>query len=405
MRHFHLSLWVSVCLLSSGCSENAKSKDPVLARAYAGPVILNLRAAISPDSKTIATAKHGEPLEVLQMRRRFVRVRTPRGQEGWTDSRQLLTDPQMKALDELAEVAAKLPLQGQATVYGELNMHTDPSRQSTSFYKIEEGTRFDVVAHKLVARVAGHAGPSFQLPKPPRTLRRKKPRKEPALPKLPQAKPPALPPNWQALSKPTLPKPPPEPEKPKAPEPKVPVEDWYLIRTADRKAGWVLARNVALAIPDEVAQYSEGARITSYFRLADVPDEGVMKHHWLWTTIRDGQKPYQFDSFRIFTWVVRRHRYETSYIERNVEGYYPVEAAPGKMPRFSLILREADGNLYRKSYMMEGYIVRKTGEEIWNGKLVDLGNNVISTVREADAAEKSDSPSLTDRIKALFKRK
>ena len=43
------------------------------------------------------------------------------------------------------------------------------------------------------------------------------------------------------------------------------MEDWNLVRTKDGKAGWVLSRMLVMAIPDEVAQYSEGARITSLF--------------------------------------------------------------------------------------------------------------------------------------------
>ena len=73
-----------------------------------------------------------------------------------------------------------------------------------------------------------------------------------------------------------------------------------------------------MAIPDDVAQYAEGHRITSYFALSDVRDGDAVKHNWLWTTIASGDHPYDFDSFRVFTWSLRRHRYETAYIQRNV---------------------------------------------------------------------------------------
>ena len=82
----------------------------------------------------------------------------------------------------------------------------------------------------------------------------------------------------------------------------------------------------------------------------------MTKHHWIWTTVGVTAAPYDFDSFRVFTYVVRRHRYETAYIERNIEGYYPIEATPGTVPRFSLILREEDGKLYKKTWIMEGYL-------------------------------------------------
>ena len=67
------------------------------------------------------------------------------------------------------------------------------------------------------------------------------------------------------------------------------MDDWSLVRTPDGKAGWVLTRPLSMAIPDEVAQYAEGHRITSYFALGQVHDDDVVKNNWLWTTITKGR--------------------------------------------------------------------------------------------------------------------
>jgi hypothetical protein len=265
--------------------------------------------------------------------------------------------------------------------------------------------------HRLTPRTSTPPPKSFQVPKPKPPVRAKKPKKQPAIPPPPKPPPPGLPSNWLELSRTNFPPeappvvaPPPEPVKAEKPEPpKVPMDDWLLIRTKTGKAGWVLARMIHLAIPDEVAQYAEGARITSYFALKDVYDEGQKKNYWLWTTIRDNQRPYQFDSFRVFTYVLKRHRYETSYIERGVEGYYPVEATPGPVPKFSLILREKDGKLYRKTYIMEGYLVRKVAEEPY----VEVGeteSRVISTLPPEDEKDDDVQPTFAERIKDFFKR-
>ena len=79
-----------------------------------------------------------------------------------------------------------------------------------------------------------------------------------------------------------------------------------------------------MAIPDEVAQYAEGRRIVSYFSLGNLRDGDQTKNIWLWTTIGGGSHPYDFDNFRVFIWSLRHHRYETSYIERNLIGFAPV---------------------------------------------------------------------------------
>ena len=119
---------------------------------------------------------------------------------------------------------------------------------------------------------------------------------------------------------------PPPPKAPERPAPPMPRDDWSLIRAPDGKAGWVLTRALIMAIPDEVAQYAEGHRITSYFSLGEVRDGEQIKHNWLWTTLSSRLQPYQFDSFRVFSWSLRRHRYETTYIERRLTGYLPAEA-------------------------------------------------------------------------------
>lgn len=406
-------------LLVAGCESEGRSKstEKALAQAFAGPVELPLRQEISPDTPTVAKVKHGTKLDILQVRRRFVRVRTPGGEVGWTDSRHLLTSEQMAKLADLARASKALPSQGEAMVYSSLNMHTDPSRQSTSFYQLTEGMRVDVVSHRLTPRT-NDPPPLFRVPKPaPRVMAAKK-KREPKDPPPPRPAPPAVPKNWVEMSKTVFPPPPPPPPEPVVPEtpgkkkrvrkqrekPKVPMEDWYLVRTKDGKAGWILARMCHLAIPDEVAQYSEGARITSYAALADVRDGEEIKHHWVWTTIREGGEQYQFDSFRIFTWVVRKHRYETAYIERDVEGYYPLLVKRGGVPQFSLVTRdEADGKLHRKTYVLEGYLVRKIKDELYDPKEQTApSDEVISELApEANPAEAA-SRSLLDRVKGLF---
>jgi hypothetical protein len=399
-------LLAAALLLLAGCSPGQKSKtDPVIGQAFVGPITLNLREEVHPKSKTVAAVKHGEKLDIIQVRRRFVRLRTPAGVEGWTDSRNLLSTEQMESLAALAKYASKLKSQGEATVYEPLNVHTEPSRPSTSFYQITEGVKVDVVGHKLAPRTASAPKSNLQISKPAPPPRARKPRKEPKVPPVPRPAAPSVPADWQELSRTELPEPP-EPQKAEPEKPNVPMEDWSLVRTKDGKAGWVLTRNLVMAIPDEVAQYSEGARITSYFALGDVPDGDQTKHHWIWTTIRGNAQPYHFDSFRIFIYMLRRHRYETAYIERNVEGYYPVEVSREGTPRFSLILREKDGSLHRKTYQLEGYVVRKIADEIYKGPVAGDAPSPgqgLPGAGDADHAPEETKPSLFDRMKKLFK--
>jgi uncharacterized protein YgiM (DUF1202 family) len=356
-------------VLGSACSSRAP-QQPSAGVAYAGPLVLNLRKDFASKTPPVGTAKHGDRLEVIETRRRFVKVRTAQGVEGWTDSNLLLTPQQMDDLHRLADAAAKFPSQGTATVLDALNMHTEPSRQSPSFFQIPESGAVDVIGH----RVAPHVPVSAPVPPPvrraaaPKKSKGKDSRRSGPVPPMPT--PPAPPQDWQRLSRPRAPDlpgyaPPASRLSPPA------LDDWDLVRTRDGKSGWVLSRMLTMAIPDEVAQHAEGHRITAYMALGDVKDKdkNVTKHNWLWTTVSSGQRPYEFDSFRVFVWSTKRHRYETAFIERNVKGYYPIgrEALPGQDEAFSVVLEEKDGNLYKRTYGFTGYHVRMFSKTPYQG--------------------------------------
>jgi len=358
----------AVLFLALAACTSHPPQQPSSGVAYVGPLTLNLRKDLASKSPTVAAVKHGEKLDVIELRRRFIKVRTSQGVEGWTDSNLLLTDQQMDDLRHLADQASKLSSQGKATPFDTLNMHSAPARQSPSFFQIAENESVDVIGHRLTP----HSAPaeSVHLPAPVKRSIPKKPKSTRPAQAPPMPAPPLPPRNWQDLSKPHATSIPGSAQAaPAAAAPQF--DDWNLIRTRDGKVGWVLARMLTMSIPDEVAQYAEGHRITAYLPLGEVKDkeDKQSKHNWLWTTSSAGQHPYEFDSFRVFVWSTKRHHYETAYIERNVQGFYPVEAAPlaGQEEKaFSVVLREKDGKLYKRTYGFSGYHVRMISKIAYN---------------------------------------
>ncbi len=324
--------------------------------AFAGPTTLNLRKDLASKSPVVGVVKHGEKLDVLETRRRFVKVRSAQGIEGWTDSNLLLTPQQMDDLRRLAESAAKLPSQGTATVYEPLNMHADPNRQSSSFFQIPEAGSVEVIGHRVAPRVTPQpVAPPVRRAVSAKKSKGKDTKRSGPVPDMP--KPPPPPPNWQQLSRPRAADLPGyTPPTPKS----ISLDDWSMVRTKDGKVGWVLSRMLTMSIPDEVAQYAEGHRITAYLPLGDIKDKTVVKHNWIWTTVSQGES-CEFDSFRVFVWSTKHHRYETAYIERNVKGHFPVEThdVPGQDEKsFSLVLEDKDGKLTRRTYAFSGFRVR-----------------------------------------------
>jgi hypothetical protein len=348
-------LLLSALVLASCQTEPARA--PSIGEAYAGPATLALRKDINPRSPEVVTVRHGDRLEIIQRRRRFLKVRNGAGREGWTEEHFLLSPQEIARLKSFSETVKSMPSQGVATTYDAVGVHSEPSRMSPSFLTIKEGDKFDVIAREVAPRRTLQRPALIQPPvKPAAAKKAASKRKADALPPPPAPPPPKPPADWVELSGAQSGA---DPGKPAAPAEPEPVDDWTLIRTASGESGWILSRRVSMSIPDEVAQYAEGRRITSYFRLGEVRDKDIVKPTWLWTTVEESLQPYDFDSFRIFVWSLRHHRYETSFIQRRVRGYFPVLAKDGG---FSVCLEKDDGTRYRRSYAFAGYQVRASGD-------------------------------------------
>jgi hypothetical protein len=375
----------------AGCGPSA---PPTLGDAYVAPAVLGLRSEFAQNAAPAVMLKHGDHLQIVDVRRKYVRVLSDHGQYGWVDSSQLWSPAEMEQFRKFTEQALRMPSQGAATVYDELNVHIEPSRQSPALTKIPQAGSVEVLTHKIVPKNAplssGNAISLITKPAPTRKARKERaavaysdrPPKPPA---------PKVPDNWQELSAERI-EAAPVPQKAPAPLPPAPPpitssagskpgsksgskndkrsghsssgagaavgEEWSLVRTKDHLSGWVLTRNLTMSIPDEVAQYAEGKRIAAYFDLGAVKDEEKgINHNWLWAISSDVEG-FDFESIRVFTWNRRRHRYETAYREHPIEGFLPirVEASEGKY-RFSVIVR-ADGGQFRlRRYQFDGVVV------------------------------------------------
>jgi len=420
MRYFFVLISILFATLAITSCSDAPQPASAIGEAYAGPMTLNIRQEIGLKSPVVATVKHGEQLEVLAVRRRFMRVRTSLRVEGWCDSEKLLTTEQMGRLRAVAEAAAKLPSQGEATVFDARNVHTEPHRLAPSFLMLKEEERFHVLGHRLVARGPYESEVKKKIEKASAPLPRKKPARTPKskdrrskdsdveLPPMPAAPPP--PANWRELSfrSPPVEDTPPPPKKEersalsmliRQPQEPPKFEDWSLIRAKDGRAGWILTRSMTMSIPEDVSRYAEGHRITSWFELGDVQDGETVKKHYLWTTIAKGGEPHEFDGFRVFVYSVRRHRYENGYRERDVRGYFPsavhsVEITEGRKKRtvqgFSVVVEDEGGGVVRKTYSFEGYSVRLLSTTPWT-KLADPLDLKALAITQAPV-QKPDAP-------------
>jgi hypothetical protein len=132
------------------------------------------------------------------------------------------------------------------------------------------------------------------------------------------------------------------------------LEDWWLVRDSKGNTGWLLGGRLDVDVPDEIATYSEGQRIVGAYVLTKVydaeattPDHMVSEYAAFLAPPKSGLS-FDFDQVRVFTWSLKRHRYETAFRLRPIQGYLPVRISyqpvhGGSLPVFSFLLDSGHG--------------------------------------------------------------
>jgi hypothetical protein len=312
--------------------------------AFAARGSVSIKEELKPNAPVVATLNMGERVEIVGRRRRFLHVRTAAGVEGWTRDSELATPQLLDFMRQQQDQTAADPSQGTFLALYPLNAHLEPYRWSPTIYQLQEEESAELLRRKLVDRLPHQ----------------------------------------------------PEPDKP--PPAPTGIDDWYLLRLANGQAGWVLAAGMYSGIPDEVKQYAERRRITSYASLGKTEaGEGAAKDIWLWTQAETGKLPYDFDVFRVFKWSGRAGGYQTIKIEYGLEGYLPVVTYPqletrhGTGPAFSVIVEKNEQRLQRT------YVVLSFRVQLVDEKPAPPPQEPIRFEEKAEPP--APPPSLVDRIR------
>ena len=303
-------------LLLSGCG---RGRGRVQEIAYVSAPQAILRDRVSAVFSKTGTVKNGDRVQVLERERHFVRVRTASGAEGWIEQRSLVPESVYDGFQKLSQQAQSDPIQATGTTRNDTNIHLEPGRETEHLYQLNQGSKVSILRRATAEKTVpgGMAKPASS-------------KNESAKPVTPL------------------------------------MEDWWLIRDPDSRVGWVLARFVDLDVPLEIAEYAEGQRIVAFFLLNQVADgdKKVPQYLVVLTEPKDGL-PFDYNQIRVFTWNVRKHRYETAYRERNLNGFLPVTVSQenfdkeGALPVFVLRVKDDDGNVSERKYKMNTPIVRR----------------------------------------------
>ena len=366
MRYFRQRFLPSIPLLCvvllSACHRNG---GRVLEVAYVSGVQAILRDRVAAVYEKTGVVKNGDRVEVLDHDRHFVKVRTATGVIGWVEQRNLIGQDVYDRIQKLTADNQKDPVQAQGTTRNDTNLHVEPGRESEHLYQISLGEKLSLLKRATADKSATATPPARSIPSA--NAQKNNQQKNAAQQNSAQKnKPPSQSP---ANNK--------NPENTKSPEnerkqPPPVIEDWWLVRDSHNRVGWVLGRMIDLDVPLDVAQYAEGQRIVAFFVLDQVQDgdKKVAQYLTVLSEPKDGM-PFDFNQIRVFTWNVKRHRYETAYRER-MEGVLPVTVTQenfdkeGVLPVFVIREKDDSGNVIERKYKLNTPIVRRVlapGEE------------------------------------------
>ena len=204
-----------------------------------------LHDRVAAVSNRVGQVTNGQALELIERGKRFVKVKTPKGEIGWLEEHAVIDDKLYAQFEDLAKTHAQDPTIDTAELRDDLYLHVLPGRETPHFLLIPGNAKVQLLERGTVEKVAPGSAPKSAIKLKPPTLANST--AAPAKPTLPRAQSSPVPLATQNPATPDI-----------AP---VPMEDWWLVRDAQGHTGWLLAGRLDVDVPDEVGAYAEGQRM------------------------------------------------------------------------------------------------------------------------------------------------
>jgi hypothetical protein len=314
-----------------------RPKHETLGEAFVSERSVTLWGRVAQVREPLGMLHYGDRVAVIARRNDNVEVRTAAGVIGWVDAR-FLMEPALwqRSIKLLTQVRA-MPLQARGRTKVATNLRVEAGRTASRLYQFSRGVPVEIVARTTADWVQGtdEKDSSSEL------------------------------------------------EETKK-------EDWFLVRglatrppgeTATRAAesnnttqpgdqtvpisGWVIARFVELDLPDAVREGAASANLRplAWFELNRVSDPSGDKPQYLVAAARgpEGQA-CDFSALRVYTWYVKKSRYETAFIENDLCGQMPVRVGKGPKGEPEFRFRVMDGNKEEHVYRLNQTVVRRIRE-------------------------------------------
>jgi len=310
-----------------------RPKRESLGEAFISERNATLWRTLAQVREPVGLLHYGDRVDVLARRNDYVKVRTAGGAVGWVDNRLMMETALWQRSAKLLEQAQAMIAQARGRTKAATNLHVQPGRTEPRLYQFVRGVPVEVVGRA----VAG----------------------------------------WTPVNS----------EKDSSDDAQEnKSEDWFLVRgTATRPpgestaraaentttqpgdqnipiAGWVIARFIELDVPDAVREGAASANVRpiAWFELNRVSDPSGDRPQYLvaGTHSAEGQ-PCDFTTLRVYTWNMKKSRYETAFIENGLCGALPIrlDHGPKNEPQFRFHVM--DGGKDERVYRLTQTVVRR----------------------------------------------
>lgn len=314
-----------------------RPRRETLGEAFVSEKAAPLLSSIAQVREQIGMLHYGERVDVVGKRNDYVKVRTNSGTVGWVESRQLMEPALWQRSIKLLELTRGMPVQARGRTKVSTNLRVEPGRTEPRLYQFGRNVSVEIVGRAVA--------------------------------------------DWVQVSD----------EKDSSNEPEeTKKEDWFLIRGVATRppgeaaaraaessattqpgdqtapiAGWVIARFIELDLPDPVREEVASANIRplAWFELNRVSDPSGDKPQYLVAAQRGPEGQIcDFTSLRVYTWYVKRSRYETAFIENDLCGQLPIRLDKGPKGEPEFRFHVMDGNKEERVYRLNQTVVRRVRE-------------------------------------------
>jgi len=276
----------------------APRPEPILDEGTVIAKNASLRLKNSSTSRTLRVLDTGDKVDVLEHQDNWYRVRYGTEIEGWMEESTVVTNEMKDRIQKLVAESQNLEPQNTAVTKQNANLRLEPGRSTAIIRRLDSGTRVEVLDRVTKPRPGSDTSHDM----------------------------------------------------------------WIKVRATPTEVGWVLAGALEFDIPTEIAQYSEDfiyAAVKMINRVQD-PLAGQIAWYVIGERKPSTDSNIDFQGVRVFTWNMKKHRYETAFRTKGMRGVYPLEVGQdGVNPRFRVYELTEDGTRKIRDFVMYGVIVRE----------------------------------------------